>query len=127
MSTDESTPDEPHLEGKSALDERKYMFWALSLGYNELAKLGRTLGEKMFFRLLRDAATDRLIADGGNRGQSPFANEPSVVEIHVDGDRMPWIKLLARDVELMRAYVAEHDERVRTSEPSGNSKEGKTP
>lgn len=93
-------------------NDEHYALLALALGYNELAKLARTLGEKVYFRLLRDRVSDALVAAGGNGGESPFAHEDGVIQIKVDGDRMPWVKLYARDVELMRAYVAEHDKTV---------------
>jgi hypothetical protein len=106
MST-ELTPEE---EARDKQASERYTYLALALGYNELAKLGRSLGEKMYFRLARDQAVDMLVKAGGNGGKSPFTEEQAVVTIHVE-DGMPWIKLLARDVDLMRAYVAEHDAR----------------
>lgn len=119
MTTETAAPE--------AKSEERYTFLALALGYNELAKLGRDLGEKMYFRLARDQAVKLLVEAGGNKGKSPFAEEQAVITIHVE-DGMPWIKLLDRDVDLMRAYVAQHDVRRQTiewegpTEPSGPAK-----
>lgn len=94
---------------------------AMALGYNELAKLGKTLGEKIWFRLNRDNVVELMLKDGGNGGVSPFSEDESVITIEVPG-RFPWIKLRAADVELMRAYVAEYDatHRVTTATEGSN-------
>lgn len=115
------TPVQPEAEtpDRPASDET-WGLLALCLGFNELAKLGRNLGEKMYFRLLRDHAVQDAVKAGVNGGKSPFADEQAVIEIYVSND-VPWLRLFDRDVELMRAYVAEHDAR----QASPSSGEGK--
>lgn len=81
---------------------------ALCLGFNELAKLGKTLGDKVYARLFRDKYVENLIALGGNGGVSPFADAKSIVEIEMPAP-MPWLRFRATDIELMRTAVAEHD------------------
>jgi hypothetical protein len=78
---------------------------ALCLGYNELTKLGKTLGEKMYSRLNRRAAEEYFMALGGTR---IFQEDPPVVVLTTD-DGLPFIELRAQDIELMRAAVAAHD------------------
>lgn len=112
--TDESetSEEEKQLTAEQQLHYARWMHLALALGYNEIAKLGTTLGEKIFARMMRDTAVENLIEVGGNGGKSPFANEPDVVEIEMP-ERIPSLKLRPQDVELMRAYVAEHDARTK--------------
>lgn len=90
-------------------DERGHARWracAVCIGYNELAKLATTLGEKTYFRLLRDHSVGRFVELGGNANL--FAQEGAVVEI-VMPEGMPFIRFHERDIEMMRKAVEEHD------------------
>jgi hypothetical protein len=90
---------------------------ALSLGYNELAKLGKQLGDKVYFRLLRDASLKNFVEAGGHDTVFARESEP-VMTITVDR-AMPHILFRERDIELMRECVAKHDaERAGESERS---------
>lgn len=81
---------------------------AMVLGYNEMAKLAAGLGEKVYFRLMRDNALKIFVELGGNA--DVFTTEPAVITIPV-GEGMPHIVFRERDVELMREYVREYDSR----------------
>jgi hypothetical protein len=76
---------------------------ALLCGYNELAKLGQTLGEKVYFRLRRDAAHEELARLGHH---VEMIEDEAVLVLN---DRPPHIRFTAADIELMRKCVAEHD------------------
>jgi hypothetical protein len=75
------------------------------IGYNELAKLAKVLGEKVYYRLFRDHAEEQYIKMGG---QKLFSREDGVCEINHPGP-MPHIIFSAADIEMMRKAVAEHD------------------
>ncbi len=97
-------------------DDASVLYWfalATALGYNELAKLATSLGDKAYFRLLRDETNRRFVEEaGGNK--DVFAIEDEVITIQVPYSSMPNIVFRARDVELMRDYVYEHDKKQRT-------------
>lgn len=80
---------------------------ALCMGYNELAKLGQSLGDKVYFRLLRDQSLKNFVDAGGHDTVFVKEGEP-VMEIVVDR-AMPHILFRERDIELMRECVAKHD------------------
>ncbi len=96
--------------------DKATLYWfalATTLGYNELAKLATSLGDKAYFRLLRDETNRRFVEEaGGNK--DVFAIEDEVITIQVPYSSMPNIVFRARDVELMRDYVYEHDKKQRT-------------
>lgn len=96
-------------ELKDVPDEEKgHARWsaaALCYGYNELAKQAKTLGDKVYFRIARDAAEQQFIALGGNK----FVKEPDAIAELVVPDCMPRVRFSAADIELMRSEVAEHD------------------
>ena len=90
----------------------KYWFaLAAMLGYNELAKLGKTLGEKVFFRMFREDWSKHFVDFGGNA--DVFTHEDSVINISVPYANLPHLRFRAEDVELMRDYVYEHDKKQR--------------
>ena len=94
----------------SAEDQKMHEHWvtlAACLGYNELAKLAKTLGEKLYFRLMRDQAVQRYVKVGGN--DNLFATEPGTIEICVPYANAPSIKLRPTDYELMRDALYRHD------------------
>lgn len=78
---------------------------ALVIGYNELAKQGQTLGEKLYYRLFRDHSEEAFIKMGGHK---ILTRDDGICEIDVPG-HTPHIVFTASDIELMRAAVAEHD------------------
>lgn len=75
---------------------------ALTFGYNELAKTARTLGEKVWCRMSRDAARDALIDRGGD---VKITSEEVICTI----SEMPKIAFTAKDIELMKAAIAEFE------------------
>lgn len=106
-----TAPPAAPLEDDFPPEARKgYDRWAAlayALGYNELTKHAKVLGEKIFFRLGRDVAVKRFVELGGH--SNLFAREDSVLELETQ-DRMPHIKFKASDIELMRETVRIYDE-----------------
>jgi hypothetical protein len=91
-----------------AADKRSRERWhaaAICLGFNELAKLGKTLGEKVYHRMMRAGAEEHFVSLGGQR---IFQEEPAVVVLTLE-DGMPWVKFRACDIELMREAVKKWD------------------
>lgn len=87
---------------KKKSDYEKWALLALVFGYNELAKTAQSLGEKVFLRLARDAAEEDYRALGGELDRT---NEEVVVTIN----EFPKIAFTAKDIDLMRKAVEEHD------------------
>lgn len=98
----EEADDEPEADRRS---RERWHAAALCLGFNELAKLGRTLGEKVYHRMMRAGAEEHFIALGGQR---IFQEEPTLVTLTLE-DGMPWVRFRACDIELMREAVAKWD------------------
>lgn len=106
--SDVETEKGPDVDGA-----KRWHLVATCIGYNELAKMAKTLGEKVYFRLIRDATEERLIEHGGQRlFKGP---DEIIVEISVP-DHMPYIRLSDADIELMREAVAAYDAR-KTADP----------
>lgn len=90
-------------------DIKQQKYWtalAMVMGWNELAKLGKTLGEKAFFRLMRNDMVTQFIELGGN---DPFTKEDAVVTIAVPYGGCPFLEFRAQDIDLMRTAVYEYD------------------
>lgn len=103
--------DDERLKNASA-----WMEAALIHGYNELAKTATTLGEKVYFRMARDAS----LASAQERGvmiKMAAVEGPIVFEI---GSAPPFIIFHERDIEGMRAAVAKFDQE-RAPECTGTS------
>lgn len=82
-----------------------WTYVALTIGFNELAKQHPTLGEKVYFRLLRDTAERKHVEHGGQ----PFITRADgVMEIQIPGGP-PHVVFREQDIEGMRAVVAAHD------------------
>jgi hypothetical protein len=97
--------DDEELTAEEKAGAERWTAVALCLGYNELAKQAENLGEKVYFRLLRDAAQERFIELGGKTILSP---EDPALTLEV-GKGMPCVRFRPQDIELMRATVAAHD------------------
>jgi len=85
----------------------KFEAWhmaALMLGYNQLAKEQDVLGSKVFCRLARDAARKSFLELGGTLESE--TRDEVILRLH---DHVPHVEFGARDIELMRKCVAEHD------------------
>jgi hypothetical protein len=80
---------------------------ALCLGFNEMTKLGKTLGEKVYWRMLREEAEKNFMSLGGKR---IFKKDPAILELSLP-DGMPFVRFRKDDIELMRATVAAHDKK----------------
>ena len=76
---------------------------ALVFGYNELARRAEKLGEKLYFRLARGIALDKLRAIGGTL---QVDEDPIVLTLEAGP---PKINLYEKDIEAMRAAVAAFD------------------
>jgi hypothetical protein len=114
---DSTTPDAAPDDPLSPEDMKMHESWvtlAVTLGYNELAKLGKTLGDKVYFRLLRDQALARYVELGGN--DNVFTKDTDAVATIISPQPMPTIIFRERDIELMRDAVYEHDKRMRSTD-----------
>lgn len=74
---------------------------AMVIGYNELARTAQTLGERIFFRLARDAAEGVAREMGA---QIERTEDPERVVVTLS--ERPRIELRERDLDLMRAALA---------------------
>lgn len=108
--------------------EKHHQLWhwvALAIGYNHIVlNDAKTLGEKMYFRLMRDAAVERLVGLGG---KSPFSKDESPVVLQIVlPSGMPHFLLRERDIAQMRRVVEEHDlkkrKQTKTATRSGRGK-----
>lgn len=112
-------PEEKTLSDEEA--DKLQLYWmhlALCLGYNELAKMGKQLGDKVYFRLLRQQAQERFIEVGGHG--NVFAEESEAIVTIEVSHGFPRILFRERDIEMMRDAVHAHDvaRRAPTSDPS---------
>ena len=78
---------------------------AAIIGFNELATNAKTLGEKVYFRMARDAAEKRYASLGGELNKSSVG--PTILTIGPG----PFIEFAERDIELMRDAVAKFDKK----------------
>jgi hypothetical protein len=86
-------------------NHKKWDLLALIWGYNELAKMVETLGEKVYCRMARDFAEQEYIKLGGRLNKE---KQDEVILI-INGDTFPFIKFREKDIELMRKTVEEFD------------------
>jgi hypothetical protein len=82
----------------------RWAWMAQVIGFNLLAKEAKTLGQKVYCRLSRDDADEQLTVAGF---KSMLDRERG--EILVSLNTVPRVEFHARDVELMRKAVSEHD------------------
>jgi hypothetical protein len=87
----------PNLETLSLL--------ATCLGFNELAKQGKNLGQKVYYRLMRNTIQKRLLELGV---EVKYTKQKVVLTLDSYG---PLIEFSDDDIELMRIAVREHDDR----------------
>ena len=87
---------------------------ALVFGYNELAKSATVLGDKVYYRLARDAAQEELIKQGGTLN---VVNQETILTL--PGHSVT-VKFTEADIELMRQTVEQWD-RDHPKEPSNGS------
>lgn len=99
MSEEEGTKTEKNAE--------LWMALGTLIGLNQLANEAKTLGEKIFLRLARDHVKAEYIKLGGQ------INEQSDPPEIIVPTRPPFVALSPEDIELMRAAVAEYDEKKR--------------
>jgi hypothetical protein len=80
---------------------------AILHGYNEMAKLTEVLGEKVYFRLMRDA-TEKELAENFDVTieKAEDGLGPTILTL---GQKPPFIIFHERDIEAMRAAVAAYD------------------
>lgn len=92
-------------EDEHMMTARKWDALASIIGFNELATNGKTLGEKVYFRISRDAAEKRYASLGGELNKSSVG--PTILTIGPG----PFIEFAERDIELMRDAVAKFDKK----------------
>jgi hypothetical protein len=92
-------------EGAKAPPEELLGLAALVCGYNELAKQAGTLGERLFFRLMRQKAEEALVARGGEK---VVAEVGTVMTL----PSRPEVPLYEQDVEAMRVLLAEREKEI---------------
>lgn len=119
-----SPPARDDLAGEERKNVEMHHTLALIHGFNEMATKATTLGEKVYYRMARDASEKRFNALGGQINRTEEHTPVLVIPGHV-----PEIRFDARDIELMRACVARHD--AATPDQGGDSRpdgteEGKT-
>jgi len=76
---------------------------ALVLGYNELAKGAKVLGQKVYMRMARNAAHARFVELGGKLTM----DESEKVILEVPG--AAYVRFYPRDIEMMRECVRMFD------------------
>jgi hypothetical protein len=91
-------------DAKHAADVEYWTTVATIVGFNELARTGRTLGEKVYFRIFRDHVHEQLVADGHTR----LYDLDAILTLPAP----PFITFQASDIELMREAVKAHDARA---------------
>lgn len=99
---DEKEPVELTAEDRKSAEMHHTL--ALIHGFNEMATKATVLGEKVYYRLARDAAEKRFNELGGQINRIEEHAPILVIPGHV-----PEIRFDARDIELMRQTVAEYD------------------
>lgn len=97
-----------------------WMWAAVVHGYNELAKQGQALGEKLYFRMAREAAQVEAEKRGVMIKVGPVEGR-TVFEMRAAN---PHIIFHERDIEGMRAAVAAFDSRAATGEPAEQREAG---
>ncbi len=90
-------------------EERKlihqYQCAAMVYGFNEMVRTATDLGEKTFFRGMREGA-EHQARDAGMEVTVAKSGWPTVLTLQAQ----PHVKFDERDIELMRQCVARHDE-----------------
>jgi hypothetical protein len=76
---------------------------ALVFGFNELARMQQTLGQKLTCRIMRDAAEKQFRAAGGT---IELINHEQVLTLPLG---IGPVEFLPSDIEMMRQVVAEYD------------------
>lgn len=87
-------------------DHARWGAAALCIGYNELVKQAKTLGEKVYFRTCRNLAEEEFVKRGGNR----FVRTAGETVLKLDQPMLA-VEFEARDIELMRKAVSTFDAR----------------
>lgn len=94
-------PTKPTQEQKLQIE--RSIQTAIIYGANDLATKAATLGEKVFWRLLREDAVRKFVELGG---RADLTHDPVVLSLP---GNPPHVTFTTRDIELMRATVAAHD------------------
>lgn len=94
-----------HLDTGNEERVEKWHALALMLGYNELANDSKTLGERVYARLLRDHFKEVCVKMGVE------LKEDDDKIVLVLGEAAPFIIFRERDIERTREAVAEHGAR----------------
>jgi hypothetical protein len=82
-------------------DLLKWDLLAMIFGYNELAKVARTLGEKVFLRMARDAAQRQYESLGG---QIDRRDDETICTI----SEFPKVEFSAKDIDLMKKAIDDY-------------------
>ncbi len=100
----------PGIDPDDLKRARTHSLVALVFGYNELAKLAKPLGEKVYYRLARQNALEKLRASGG--GDVNVTEDPIALSLTLNDGPLS-VNFYEKDIEAMRAAVAAFDARVK--------------
>lgn len=84
---------------------------AMILGFNELSKTVNTVGEKSFFRYMRDNIQADWEKEGG---QKNFITYDDDIVVEIVAPHPPHIRFYERDIEMMRDAVYKYDTEKRS-------------
>ena len=93
-------------EKDSRVNAERFEMLALLHGYNELAKLSSTLGERVYYRLFCQQIEKELAAKYDVKITHTEERGPTLLTL---GHKPPYITFSARDIEAMRQTVAAYD------------------
>ncbi len=97
------TETETQQEDAAGMGEQWLLLGAI-VGMNQIAKDSPTLGQKAYARVIRDTLEEKYKADFPEAVDA-LIREPDILTLPT----VPSVSFLARDIELMRACVREHD------------------
>ncbi len=103
VSTDDATSAEPTVEDMERC--QKWTALALLVGFNELTKTCKTLGERVFFRMARDQAELDYARLGGQIQKIPAEGDGHILVLK---EPKPHIVFQERDLALMADTVVAH-------------------
>jgi hypothetical protein len=112
---------ETKAEKVSRVNGERWEMLARLHGYNELARLSGTLGERVYCRLICQDIEKALAKDYGVTITHTEDKRPTVLTL---GHKPPFIIFTERDIEAMRSTVIAYDERKCAGASSSKTKSG---
>ena len=95
--------EKPELSEEDIKGHKLFQTIALLFGYNELAKQTDVLGEKVYFRLIRQQYEEMLKEDGQ---EVEIIHDQTILTLN---QKPPYVRFSEKDIELMREAVREYD------------------